>query len=53
MYLKTSSGRVPAGAAIINTNLLKPGTTKVNLTIEKCPDKNAFIETSITCSFLN
>jgi hypothetical protein len=41
--LTTSSGRIPAGAAYIPMSMLKKGTNKENLTIEKCPDKSAFI----------
>ncbi len=53
IYLITSSGRIPAGVAPINTNSLKKGTNKAKLTIEKCPDKSAFIDTSITYQIFN
>jgi hypothetical protein len=49
----TTSGRIPAGAAYIQTSMLKKGNNKISLNIEKCPDKNAFIEASITYQTLN
>jgi hypothetical protein len=47
VYLKSSSGRIPAGAAFISLNALRTTTTRTALPIEKCPDKHATVEASL------
>lgn len=47
VYLVTASGKIPAGTAYINTSQLKKGSNKDVIGIDKCPDKNAYIETVI------
>jgi len=54
VYLKSSSGRIPAGAAFININSLRKGSINSQvLNIEKCPDKHATIDTGITLDILD
>lgn len=47
VYLATTSGKIPAGTAYVNTSQLKKGVNKDVIGIDKCPDKNAYLETVI------
>ena len=53
IFLKSSSGRIPAGAALIDLNSLSNESAKLTLPIEKCPDKNASIEATLHYEVLN
>ena len=41
MYLKSSSGKIPAGNVNVDLNTLKKGNNKMEMSILKCPDKAA------------
>ena len=53
MFLKSSNGRIPAGSVVIGINSLKEGSHRETFNIEKCPDKHATVDLSITCECLN
>lgn len=47
VYLKSTSGRIPAGSVPLSlTRAAQQGRREVSR-IDKCPDKNAFIEFEI------
>jgi len=47
IYLKSSSGKIPAGNVTIDVNSLKKGLNKVEANVMKCPDKSASISYSV------
>ena len=53
IFLKSSSGRIPAGAAFIDLNRLSNESSRTEISIEKCPDKNASIEASLHYDVIN
>lgn len=53
VYLKSARGRIPAGSAYIELNTLNTQLVELTLPIEKCPDKHATIDTSMSYEILN
>jgi hypothetical protein len=53
VYLKSSSGKIPAGNILIDINSFKKGVNKFETNILKCPDKSASISFSIAIDVLS
>ena len=53
LFLKSSSGRIPAGAVILSLNSIGQNQTRHSYGVEKCPDKQAAVELSLSCECLN
>jgi len=44
VYLKSASGKIPAGSVSLDLTKKRLGYSKTTSKIDKCPDKNATIE---------
>ena len=53
LYLKSSSGRIPAGSVNVSLNSIGQAQNKETYEVEKCPDKKAAVEMSLSCECLN
>ena len=53
LYLKSSSGRIPAGSVNVSLNSIGQAQNKDTYEVEKCPDKKAAVEMSLSCECLN
>jgi hypothetical protein len=53
LFLKSSSGRIPAGSISLSLNALGSEQQRQSYGIEKCPDKDAVAEMSVACECLN
>ena len=53
LFLKSSSGRIPAGSVSISLNSVGQSSNRSSHLVDKCPDKQAVIEMGVSCECLN
>lgn len=53
LFLKSSSGRIPAGSISLSINAIGQGISREIIPVEKCPDKQAVACISVQIDVLN